>query len=144
MSKEIRETIGESLLEILPPLTNAVNDMINAAKGAENANKLSPELFPKVHKLSAHARKLLAPVYSYLSDENITKLSKSDIELFRIWLNALENLGKSIDIFLYLIEKSIEKNDISDQKEGHSLNDAVNFLFEASREIADLIDVLYK
>ncbi|MBJ7894341.1 hypothetical protein [Bacillus atrophaeus] len=140
MNKEIKETIAESLLEILPPLTNAVNDMINATKDAENSKKNSKELLNKVGKLSIHTKKFMAPVRPYLDLD----LTKSELALFESWITALENLNESVEIFLYLIEKDIENEKISTDKKGYELNDAVNYLFEASRNIADLVDSLYK
>ncbi|AWK47312.1 hypothetical protein V9W62_14915 [Bacillus velezensis] len=139
MSKELKETIADALLEILPPLTNSVNDMINATKDAENSNKISRELLLKVGKLSIHTKKFMAPVRSYL-DPNITK---SEYALFDTWIQALENLNESVEIFLYLIEKDSEGEEISVDKKGYELNDAVDFLFKASRNIADLVDSLY-
>ncbi|KUP33848.1 hypothetical protein AU385_10750 [Bacillus halotolerans] len=139
MNKEIKETIAESLLEILPPLTNAVNDMINATKDAGSSKKNSKELLYKVGKLSIHTKKFMAPVRPYLDLD----LNKSELALFETWITALENLNESVEIFLYLIQKETEDEEISTDKKGYELDDAVNYLFEASRNIGDLVDSLY-
>ncbi|MED1173706.1 hypothetical protein [Bacillus inaquosorum] len=145
MNKEMKDTIAESLLEILPPLTNAVNDMINAAKG----NVLYKELLPKVQELSIQSRALLKPAQSYLNNIDVP-LEQKENEVFKIWLGALEDLIESIEIFIDLIREDIRKNGNAEnfqeeeKKNTYTLTDAVDYLFEASRKIGNLIDILYK
>ncbi|MCQ5302411.1 MULTISPECIES: hypothetical protein [Bacillus] len=152
MNKEIKDKIMESLIEILPPLTNAVNDMINAAKGSKSTG----ELFQQVKEIHIQRVKFLKIV----SEDQLTRkdleeqFDQNDLFIFDTWLYALDELGKSIEIFLYLIAKdykpgSEEKSPNFEEviaKDGkqYTINDAVDYLFNASRQIANIIDNLYK
>ena len=159
--QEYKEKTTITLLNLMIALSEIVNELLEATNGETIRNE---DFITKLYSLSlklqeaSDASSVLLKEYTSTMDTD-KELTYKDLEPLALNNEAVEVLNISVNIFLWILIKEIEKegNQINIDEESmnlikrlqskgieYNIETAVEYLFRGSKKIADLVDLLTK